>query len=180
RERGVTALALYDPRGRLIVWDGVHWGKVPEDVSSGRLRHTYHDRPLFGYLYVTALTEDGGVAVSADLLRADLPDVLEAGIDDFASAFHEDVGERIRITQEDPGATEGVWDLSLPDRRLMSVVVDRPDAEVRTDEVLDGWRLRIGVATVIGWLLLAWGSPPRRVVTGAAAASLVVLAVTLP
>src|SRR5690606_22116321 len=76
RERGVTALALYDPRGRLIVWDGVHWGKVPEDVSSGRLRHTYHDRPLFGYLYVTALTEDGGVAVSADLLRADLPDVL--------------------------------------------------------------------------------------------------------
>ncbi len=180
QRQGVAALALYDARGRLIVWDGVHWGKVPDDVSAGVLRHTYHDRPLFGYLYVTALTEDGGVAVSADLLRADLPQTLEAGIEDFASSFRDDVGESIRITQEDPGTAEGVWDLALPDRRLMSVVVAQPSPEERAAEVLDGWRRRVAGAALLAWLLLAVGSVRGPATTAAAAASLAVLGATLP
>jgi len=177
---GLAALALYDANGRLILWDGAHWGKVPESVQGGFLRHTYLDRPLFGYLYVTALTEDGRVAVAADLLRADLPDVLEAGVQDFSSRFFGDVGERVRVTQHDPGSTEGVWDLSLPDRRLMSVVVDRPRPEVRAREVGDGWRVRVTVLLLSAWGLLALGVGPVRAGAMAGAAVLLLVAALLP
>ena len=180
RRHGVSALALYDAAGGLILWDGTHWGKVPEGVQGGFLRHTYHDRPLFGYLYVTALTEDGRVAMAADLLRADLPDVLEAGVEDFAGRFHAQTGERVRVTQYDPGAAEGVWDLSLPDRRLMSVVVDRPEPGVRAAEVMDRWRVRVAVLLLLGWGLLAAGCPPVRAVAAAGATALVVIAGALP
>ncbi|MEX2466913.1 MAG: ATP-binding protein [Gemmatimonadota bacterium] len=180
QRHGVSALALYDAGGRLILWDGVHWGKVPEGVQGGFLRHTYHDRPLFGYLYVTALTEDGRVAMAADLLRADLPEVLEAGVEDFAGRFHAEIGEQVRVTQHDPGAAEGVWDLSLPDRRLMSVVVDRPEPEIRASEIMDRWRVRVTVLILLAWGLLAVGCPPRRAVAVAGAATLVVIAGALP
>lgn len=181
RERHqVSTLALYDAEGGLILWDGSHWGKVPESVQGGFLRHTYYDRPLFGYLYVTALTEDGRVAMAADLLRADLPDVLEAGVEDFASRFHAEMGEEVRVTQYDPGAREGVWDLALPDRRLMSVVVDRPEVEVRSAEVMDRWRGRMAVLVLLAWGFLAVGSPPRRAVAGTGAAVLVTVAAVFP
>jgi signal transduction histidine kinase len=180
QRHGVAALALYGADGRLIFWDGSHWGKIPEGVQGGFLRHTYHDRPLFGYLYVTALTEDGRVAMAADLLRADLPPVLDAGVVDFASRFHDEVGERIRVTQHDPGATEGVWDLSLPDRRLMSVVVDRPSAEVRTSEVMDRWRSAVAWLLLGAWVMLAFGGAPRRVVALGGAGALLGLAAFLP
>ena len=180
QQHGLSALALYDAGGRLILWDGTHWGKVPEGVQGGFLRHTYHDRPLFGYLYVTALTEDGRVAMAADLLRADLPEVLDAGVEDFAGRFYADVGERVRVTQHDPGAAEGVWDLSLPDRRLMSVVVDRPEPEVRAAEILDRWRVRLTVLLLLSWGLLAVGCPPSRAVAAGGAGALVVIAASLP
>ena len=180
QRHGVSALALYDASGRLILWDGMHWGKVPEGVQGGFLRHTYHDRPLFGYLYVTALTEDGRVAMAADLLRADLPEVLEAGVENFAGRFYVDVGERVRVTQHDPGAAEGVWDLSLPDRRLMSVVVDRPEPGARSMEVLDRWRARVTVLLLLAWGLLAVGCPPVRIASGSGAAALLVIAASLP
>ena len=180
QQHGLSALALYDAGGRLILWDGIHWGKVPEGVEGGFLRHTYHDRPLFGYLYVTALTEDGRVAMAADLLRADLPEILEAGVEDFAGRFYADVGERVRVTQYDPGAADGVWDLSLPDRRLMSVVVDRPEPEVRAAEMMDRWRVRVTVLLLLAWGLLAIGCPPSRAVAAGGAGALVVIAASLP
>ena len=177
---GVSALALYDADGRLNLWDGAHWGKVPESVQGGFLRHTYYDRPLFGYLYVTALTEDGRVAMAADLLRADLPEVIEAGVEDFASRFRADVGEEVRVTQFDPGVREGVWDLALPDRRLMSVVVDRPSAAIRAVEVMGRWRIRVAVLLLLGWGFLAVGCPGRRTMAVAGAGSLFVVAAVLP
>ncbi|MDZ7779343.1 MAG: ATP-binding protein [Gemmatimonadota bacterium] len=176
----ISALALYDAEGGLILWDGTHWGKVPESVQGGFLRHTYYDRPLFGYLYVTALTEDGRVAMAADLLRADLPEVLEAGVEDFASRFHSELGEEVRVTQYDPGAREGVWDLALPDRRLMSVVVDRPEPELRAAEVMDRWRSRMAALVLVSWGLLAMAAPPRRLVAGVGAVVLLAMAAVLP
>ncbi len=176
----VSALALYDADGRLNLWDGAHWGKVPESVQGGFLRHTYYDRPLFGYLYVTALTEDGRVVMAADLLRADLPAVIEAGVEDFASRFRTEVGEEVRVTQFDPGIQEGVWDLALPDRRLMSVVVDRPTAGVRAAEILGRWRALVAALILLGWGLLALGCPLRRRVAVGGALSLLVIGAALP
>ena len=177
---GVSALALYDADGRLILWDGSHWGKVPESVQGGFLRHTYYDRPLFGYLYVTALTDDGRVVMAADLLRADLPEALEAGVEDFTSRFRADLGERVRVTQHDPGAREGVWDLALPDRRLMSVVVDRPEPDERAAEVMSRWRGRVGALALLGWVLLALGCPAWRPVAVGGALAWLAVAAALP
>jgi two-component system, NtrC family, nitrogen regulation sensor histidine kinase NtrY len=177
---GVSALALYDAEGRVNLWDGTHWGKVPESVQGGFLRHTYYDRPLFGYLYVTALTEDGRVAIAADLLRADLPEVIEAGVEDFSSRFFADLGERVRVTQFDPGVREGVWDLALPDRRLMSVVVQRPSPEVRAEEVVARWKMRVAILVLLAWGLLAVGCPGPRAVGVAGAGTLLLIAGLLP
>ncbi|MEC9354757.1 MAG: hypothetical protein VX507_00870, partial [Gemmatimonadota bacterium] len=82
-QHGVSALALYDSDGRLRIWDGMHRGKVPEEVQAGQERYSYVDLPLFGYLYVTALVPDGGVAVAAQLMRTDLPLEIGARLGDF-------------------------------------------------------------------------------------------------
>jgi hypothetical protein len=123
---GVSALALYDADGTLVVWDGTHRGKVPEEVQRGERRQSYRDLPLFGYLYLTSRGPDGSVAAAAYLLRASLPAGLEAEMGDLATSFFRETGERIRITEEDPGFAEAVWDLALDDDRLLSVVLDRP------------------------------------------------------
>ena len=135
---GSQALALYRPgpdsSGTLVAWDGTHRGKVPESVQRGERRQAYRDLPLFGYLYLSSRGEDGSVAVAAYLLRAALPEGLGADMRDLASRFHAETGERIRITEEDPGLADAVWDLALDDEnRLLSVVLERPARD-------DSWR----------------------------------------
>ncbi|MEJ2205641.1 MAG: hypothetical protein P8170_16200, partial [Gemmatimonadota bacterium] len=97
RSHGVTALALYDSQGTLLRWDGVHRGRVPQDVQRGLRRYAYGDLPLFGYLYVTAPAAGVGTTVAAILLRTDLPPPLATGGEDFASEFRADVGEAIEV-----------------------------------------------------------------------------------
>ena len=181
RERhSAAAMALYDPVGRPVVWDGMHWGKIPEEVQAGQFRYAYQDRPLFGYLYVTAVGTDGGVAVASYLLRADLPEALNADVEDFASRFFAETGERIRVFQDDPGTTEGVWDLDLPDRRLLSVRLERPDPAVRAAQVLARWRWTVAGLTALAWLLLAIGGAPRLATATTAAAGLLALVAWFP
>ena len=175
-----SALVLYDPQGELIVWDGEHRGDVPEDVQHGERRHAYRDLPLFGYLYVTSVAQDESVAVAAYLLRAALPEGLRADVRDLAGRFYLETGERIRITEEDPGIAEVVWDLALDDDRLLSVVLERPEREVRAATVMDRWAGRVAVGLAVAWLLLAIGG--QRSIGGAIAATsgLVALAAWLP
>ena len=111
---GVSAIALYDPRGQLIIWDGVHRGKVPEPAQRGEQRYMYRDLPLFGYLYVTAVASNGSVAMAAHLLRTDLSPDLGADVGDFSSEFLRETGESIRISAESPPVSEGVWELTVP------------------------------------------------------------------
>jgi two-component system, NtrC family, nitrogen regulation sensor histidine kinase NtrY len=178
---GASALALYSPSGRLLLWDGVHRGRVPESVQSGALEHTYRDLPLFGYLYTTAVAEDGAVAVAAHLLRSALPQSLGAEMGDFATAFFRQTGERIRITEEDPAPWEGVvWDLVQEDDRILSVVVDRPVREERAQQIMDRWSASLGAVLLVAWLLIALGGPRRRAASATAAATLLLLAAWIP
>ena len=174
-----AALALYDPTGRLVVWDGVHRGKVPEDGQSGARRHSYHDQPLFGYLYVSSVATDGSVAVAAYLLRAALPEALGADAEDLAARFFEETGERIRITADEPGVADVVWDLALDDR-ILSVVLERPESSERTEAVRDRWRVRLAWLVVLGWLLLVAGTARGTGGGIAAGLTLAPLAIWLP
>jgi signal transduction histidine kinase len=178
---GASALALYGPAGELLLWDGVHRGRVPESVQSGALEHSYHDLPLFGYLYTTAIAEDGGVAVAAHLLRSALPESLGAEMGDFATAFYRQTGERIRIAEEDPAPWDGVvWDLVQEEDRILSVVVDRPGREERARQIMDRWSAGLAALLLVAWLLVALGGPRRRAAATMAAATLLLLAAWVP
>lgn len=175
-----SALALYDRRGELIAWDGIHRGRVPETVKRGERLDLYRDLPLFGYLYVTATASDGSVAVASYLLRASLPEGLGADMGDLASRFYGETGERIRITEEDPGVAEAVWDLALTEDRLLSVVLDEPEPAERIAVLESRWALRVALVGALAWLLLAIGGPLRPAEAGAAALAVLAAAATLP
>ncbi|GMV04752.1 MAG: hypothetical protein AMXMBFR53_10320 [Gemmatimonadota bacterium] len=176
----VTALALYSAAGDLLAWDGVHRGRVPEEVQRGLRRYAYGDLPLFGYLYVTAPTAVGGTAVAAVLLRADLPGALAAGGTDFASRFLREVGEPIRLVGYSPAATSPGWDWKLGDRTLFTVVVDPPTPAERGAQVLARWQVRVAAVAVGAWLLLAVGTSAARAGAVAASGVLFLLAAVLP
>ena len=177
---GAASAALYNPEGRLVVWDGTHRGKIPEEVQRGQRRHSYYDLPLFGYLYVTTVAPDGSVGVVSFLLRAALPDALDADVGDLATRFYAETGERIRITEEDPGVSEVVWDLALEEDRLLSVVLERPARDDRAMRILDDWRARVAVLAALAWILLAVGAPRSLAGAVVAALGLVSLAGWLP
>ncbi|MDA1104074.1 MAG: ATP-binding protein [Gemmatimonadetes bacterium] len=177
---GTSALGLYDRDGNLLVWDGTHRGKIPETVQRGERRQSYRDLPLFGYLYLTSTAPDGGVAVAAYLLRASLPEGLGADMGDLATRFYRETGERIRITEEDPGIAEAVWDLALDDDRLLSVVLERPDRDIRAATIRDRWAAAVALMLVVGWLLIAIGGAFRLTEAIAAAVALVAAAAWVP
>jgi signal transduction histidine kinase/HAMP domain-containing protein len=178
---GLSALALYDSFGRLLYWDGVHRGRVPESVQVGEAEYSYHDFPLFGYLYITSIAGDGSTAVAAFLLRSALPEGLRADVGDFASNFYRETNERIRIFEADPGPWDGVvYDLVLSRDRILSVVVDRPDPLVRAEQMTARWGAAVAVLALLAWTLLALGRPRRVANAVVAAATLVLLAGWLP
>lgn len=175
-----SALALYDAAGELVAWDGVHRGKVPESVQRGERPESYRDLPLFGYLYLTSRGADGSVAMAAYLLRAALPEGLGADMGDLATRFYGETGERIRITEDDPGVAEAIWDLALDEDRLLSVVLQRPTSVERASTVRRRWAVTIGVLAGMGWVLLAVGGPFVLGEAVAAALALLVAAFFVP
>ena len=175
-----SALALYDQDGELIAWDGIHRGRVPDAVKYGERLDLYRDLPLFGYLYVTAAAPDGSVAVAAYLLRASLPEGLGADMGDLSSRFFAETGERIRITEDDPGVAEAVWDLALEEDRLLSVVLAEPDPTARLAVLESRWAFRVALLGAIAWLLLAVGGPLMAGEAIAATTAVLVAAAVLP
>jgi signal transduction histidine kinase len=175
-----SAVALYDPDGDVVVWEGVHRGLVPDSVQAGELEHSYQDLALFGYLYVTHVAQDGSVAMAAHLLRSALPESLGADVGDFATSFFRETGERIRIMEKDPGLTDGiVFDLQ-GENRILSVVVDRPDPVLRAQQLMDGWIARVALLLLVAWAALAVGARDRTDGRIAAAAALLLLAAWVP
>ena len=177
---GSSALALYDADGDLVAWDGTHRGKVQEDVQRGDRRYSYRDLPLFGYLYLTARAPDGSVAVAAYLLRASLPEGLGADVRDLATRFFEETGERIRITEEDPGIAEAVWDLALDEDRLLSVVLTPPEPDLRAAEIRVRWATIVMMILGLSWLLLSLTNALSRAEAIASSATLVAIAASFP
>ena len=175
-----SALALYDREGELIAWDGTHRGRVPEAVKRGQRRDLYRDLPLFGYLYVTSTAPDGSVAVAAYLLRASLPEGLGAEMGDLAGRFYAETGERIRITEDDPGVVEAVWDLALDEGRLLSVVLEEPDVAERINVIESRWAFLGAMLVAFSWMLLAVGGPLTAWEAVTAAGAVLVAAAVLP
>ena len=175
-----SALALYDREGELLAWDGIHRGRVPEAAQRGQRLDLYRDLPLFGYLYVTATASDGSVAMAAYLLRASLPEGLGAEMGDLASRFYEETGERIRITEDDPGVAEAVWDLALDDDRLLSVVLAEPEPSDRLAVLRLRWALRVALLAALAWGLLAFGVRLSATQAVGAACAVTVAAAALP
>ncbi len=180
RRSGVTALALYGPTGELRVWDGMHRGRVPEEVQRGVRRYAYAGLPLFGHIYVTAPAGDAGTAVAAVLLRTGLPDPLAADAGDFASSFRTQTGEEIRIVAAGAAGAAGGWDFRLGNRVLFTVVLQPPTVDARARRLMARWRVRVSLIAILAWLLLAAGLPAHRASVVVGVGVLGLLAVTLP
>lgn len=152
---GVDAVAAFDPTGDLLAWQGVHQGPFPEAVRGGEERYMYLEGALFGYLYVSQPLPDGaGTAVSASLLRADLPSGLAEGLTDFASRFQRRHGAHVRVSRADRVEGESVWDLRWEDRVLLSVGVDPLSEADALQARAVRWQRGVAGGVVLAWLLL--------------------------
>ena len=176
-----TALALYDPEGQLVVWDGIHQGTVPDEVRTGTVPYAYADRPLFSHLYFTEPLQGGrGTAVVAALLRSDLPPALGEDREDFASRIRRVTGEELRISRAEQAAGEGIWDLQMGEETLFSVAVERPSEAERLERVRERWARIVGALVLAGWVVLALGGRGAPGHASAAAAALAGLGLLLP
>jgi signal transduction histidine kinase len=160
RETRMTALALYGSGGELAIWDGVHRGRVPEDVQLGRSAYLYGERPLVSYFYVAVPVEGGGTAVAAQLLRSDLP-TGPAADRDFAARMRVRTGERIVVTTPERAHEGEVFDFTNEAGVLFSVSLERPSEAERRAAALDRTRRLASVVALVAWLLLALGARPQ-------------------
>ncbi|MBI4546008.1 MAG: HAMP domain-containing histidine kinase [Gemmatimonadetes bacterium] len=91
---GVDALAVFGESGELVAWAGEHRGVLPLRIKIGGPGIAYEDRPLFSYLYVSAVgRERGGRAMAAVLLSAD-PLLRDREPADLAGRFEARTGAR--------------------------------------------------------------------------------------
>ncbi len=178
-DKGLTATAVVGLDGKLIAWEGSHHGRLPTSVLEGPSRYTYAGTPLFSYLYFTTeLPGERGRAVVASLLRSELPASFASGLGDFASRFHEETGERIRIFRSDRVSGPGVFDFGWPDDALLSITIEEPRQAVRrADHRGRGVRIVVALA-VLTWLFQSLPGPGRHL--GYSGAALGGAAVLLP
>ncbi len=172
-EDRIAAIALFESDGTPVTWNGLHRGMIPEDVQAGVRRWSYRDLPLFGYFYVTARHDDGRVVMVAYLLRASLPDGIDANMRNLARNFARESGEQIRVTEGDPGPADWLWDFELDDDRLLSVALEPPVPEVRAAEIRALWATRVALLGALAWLLFALAGTARLDESAAAMAALV-------
>lgn len=176
---GVTAASLFDQDGRLLMWEGSHHGRIPEDVRTGSAEYSYSGTTLFSYLYFVRRTADGrGTAVVASLMRSDLPAPLASGIDDFASHSARVTGEQVRITRAERAEGPGVFDFGRPDEALLSITVEEPDRAARRAQRRDRGAGIVVVLCVLTWLLQSLGGSRSRL--GYSVAGLALAAIILP
>lgn len=177
----VDALAVYDGRGRLMGWDGLHQGGVPDEVTRGEGRYLYTSQPLFGYLYISApLPREEGTAVAAVLLHADLPPGLGQGLQGFSEAFEDRWGGRLTITSADRASGEGIWDLGRGDETLFSVALESPSQTQVLTETRDRWVGLVMALSGLFWVLSLAGHRLGGVERWGAATSLLILAAWCP
>lgn len=157
-DRGLEAIAIYDPAGVPVVWDGVHQGEVPTDARLGVRPYVYGETPLYSYLYFTQPLPGGrGVAVGAALLREELPRPLGTSApDDFITRFKQRHGEEVRVSRPNRAGGEGVFDYTWSDFTLLSLQVLQPSQADRLVSLRLGWIRMIALLVLVSWLLLMW------------------------
>jgi signal transduction histidine kinase len=179
RGAGLAALSVYGPDGVPRVWDGMHRGRVPDEVKLGEQPFFFGQSPLFSYLYVTAPVTDGGTAVGAVLLRADLPG--QAGdIDDLASSFRLRTGETLRLSTPDRAREGGIFDYMHEGQALFSLAVERPAQAERRGDLLRSGAGWVALSAALAWLILAVSVGPTAGSRSITLASGLLLAVLTP
>ena len=180
-ESRIAALAVYDPEGTLLIWDGIHQGPVPDEVRHGLARYAYGERPLFSYLYITApLPERGGTVVAAALLRSDIATSRRPERKGFVSEFRERSGEEIQITRAERAMGASVSDFRWEGETLFSVSIVEPSQTLRRSEHLRSWRRAVAVVAFLAWLLLALSGARRAAHMTAVGLSLFGILLILP
>lgn len=180
RRAGVTAVALYGGDGRLETWTGTHWGVVPDPVKFGEAAYWFADNPLFSYLYFTAPTPEGGVAIAAKLLKTGVPASVSSGIRTLSSDFQRRTGETLDVVRSERAIGEDVLDLTWPGDPLLSVLILQPaqEDELRAARAL--WVRVVGLLAIAAWLILAIVGAGSQANRRASGITLGIIAVLVP
>jgi len=152
------AAAVFDAQGRPLVWDGIHRGAVPLEVSTGGAGYQFASRSLARYLYITEPTASGGTAMLARKLDSDLPASVRRPGGDLAIELEESVdGVTLSFASPDRVGPESavVFDYGTPEATLVSVRIEGISAAERLAQIERETR-RFGTPTVLAlWVLLA-------------------------
>lgn len=179
RGSGITALAIYDPRGRPQAWVGVHRGPVPQEIRGGELRYAFGGGPLFRYLYFTAREPRGGeTVVAAVLLQTNLP----AGLEDagFAARFERRYGVPIEILPPARARGPVIFDLNMDGEPLLSITPGKLDPEEVWRAEVGVWLQALAILAILTWGLLVLGMKGTRRWIWISSVSLIGIALLLP
>jgi len=162
RDRGVTALAVYEPDGSPLVWAGEHRGSVPDSVRAGLRFSSFSAGPLFGYVYFTNRLPDGRVAVAAELLDAHVE--AGEGASPYALRFEREFGLAPRFTTPELAPSDSAWDWTDAEGRgILSVVFATLTQERWHDRLATRGRWMVAAAWLAAAILLgaAWSRGKR-------------------
>lgn len=151
---GITAAAVFGEDGALRVWGGSHHGRVPESVLGGGRRYL-SGTTLFSYLYFAEPVPGGGTAVTASLVRSDLPEPFSEGLGDFVSRVREKTGERITVSAVSaPGPSE-----AAPDEISWQITIRGPVELLAAHR--RHWNRWAAALLAVGWLVAFAGASLR-------------------
>ncbi len=153
RSTRVAALAVFAPNGAPLAWAGEHRGMIPQAVRLGEREYTYHDGPLFGYLYFARALDDGRTAVAASLLEATVP--VGARRTPFADRFAARHGITPLFTEPERARGESVWDWSTDEGPILSVSFAALTQERWHERLAERGRRGVGAVWMAALVLLS-------------------------
>jgi signal transduction histidine kinase len=177
------AVAVFDASGRPLVWDGVHRGRIPQEVAVGGTSFQFGGYALARYLYVTERTTEGGTAMFARLIDSDLPPPVRRAVEDLAIVAEERFdGAAIRIGSPDrvDPTDASVFDYGTRNTTLLSIRIDGVEPPARLDQFRRETRRLGTLAVLLLWLLAAFAAPDTTRGRSFAAGSGLALALVLP
>src|SRR5690606_33584415 len=151
RAEGLSALAIFDPRGEPIAWAGEHRGEIPVAVRRGSSPYVFYEGPLFSYLYFVYPLRQGGTAVAAVLLEASLRPAGD--IEPFATRFERTHGLLPVFTYPNRAVCPSIWDWSV-DRAILSACFSALSQPYWWSRVQERGRWEVGSLLLVAMALL--------------------------